>query len=59
MAACGKIIRRLIPFLLICYIVAVIYMALGAVGLLVMAGMVLLLIAFREPRPKTAMALAT
>jgi hypothetical protein len=29
------------------------------VGLLVMAGMVLLLIAFREPRPKTAMALAT
>jgi sugar phosphate permease len=35
------------------------YMALGAVGLLVMAGMALLLIAFREPRPKTAMALAT
>jgi hypothetical protein len=59
MATYAKVIRRLIPFLVICYIVAVIYMALGAVGLLVIAGMVLLLIAFRGPRPKTAMALAT
>jgi hypothetical protein len=55
MATYAKVIRRLV----ICYIVAVIYMALGAVGLLVIAGMVLLLIAFRGPRPKTAMALAT